>query len=143
MSDSETPAPLAQQITAFLTAVVLSKVAMTVFEAGATSAIVQTRDDIGNAMTVVPFLAHLVGLVVWIVVYTMFASVPVKKVIPWLWAIGGIHVAISIMLTANSLARFNLQPPIGYYVSVTAGMIALILLFQAWFVKKGRIPPKE
>ena len=99
--------------------------------------------DIGDAMTFLPIVASLAGLAIWIGIYTVFPHVPVRKVVPWMWAVGGLYVAGEILLTAQQLALRNLQPPMGYYLSVTGGMIALVLIFQSWFTKKGRIPPKD
>jgi hypothetical protein len=148
---------LAEQIAVFVAAAVLSGFAMKFIEAWALQAIVQPpanvtdkaavianmKSDIGEALALLPFLVSIAALGIWIGIYTMFAALPVRKVMPWLWAVGGLYVAGSILLTAQSLSRINLQPPIGYYISVTGGMVVLIVVFQAWFTKKGRIPPRQ
>jgi purine-cytosine permease-like protein len=100
----------------------------------------RTRADMGEVLTILPIFLSLLGTAIWIGIYSVFPAAPVKPAIPFLWAVGGLYVAAEILMLSQALALIGMQPPIGYYISITGGMVALVLIFQHWFRKKGRIP---
>lgn len=141
--EGQKPPPPAEQVAVFAAAAVLSGFVMFVGQRSLLPELAKSRADMGEVLTILPILMSLVAAGIWIGIYSIFSAVPVKPAIPFMWAVGGLYVAAEILLLSQALALVGMQPPIGYYISITGGMVVLILIFQHWFRKKGRIPEKQ
>ena len=141
--EGQKPSPPAEQVAVFIAAALLSGFVMYVGQRSLLPELAKSRAEMGEVLSILPILMSALGAAIWIGMYTVFPHIPVKPAIPFMWALGGLYVAAEILLLSQALAVIGMQPPIGYYISITGGMVALILIFQHWFRKKGRIPEKK
>jgi len=82
-------------VAAWVVASILTAITSTIIDAALAGLIVKSRDDLDLYCLVVPVIQFFAALLVWIGIYTLFASLNISRVIPFLWGLGALGVAVN------------------------------------------------
>jgi hypothetical protein len=86
------------------------------------------------------FLSPAVGYVIWtftaVATYSLFSSLKISKVIPWMWGLGGFGAALGILRTIGELDSVGREVPLSYIVTTIAGFIMSVFIFGRYFSSK-------
>lgn len=126
-------------IAAWIVAAILSTIASVLVDLVLASTLVKSRDDLDLYCLIGPLLQYFSSLLVWIWIYSLFRSLNISRVLPFLWALGGIGVALNIGRTANEFERARLALPPIYLFSAVLGFIVFVILFRYFFKARGRL----
>lgn len=77
-------------------------------------------------------------LLVWIFIYTLFGSLNIKKVMPWMWGLTTLAVIRNISQGVVEFNHLNIDYPPQLGISIIVSTIIIILLFKKYFESKGR-----
>jgi hypothetical protein len=72
--------------------------------------------------------------IIFIITYSVFSSLDVRRVMPWLWGLGGLGTAASVAM----LIAANSELPKFMYVYPVLCFVAMVLAVRKYFVFAGR-----
>src|SRR5687768_3537120 len=76
-----------------------------------------------------------------IISYSIFRSLYISRVIPWIVVLGGLGFAFELSQVARDFDRFGLAQPIEFYLFSSLSGITAVILFYLLFSKMGRLRP--
>jgi type IV secretory pathway VirB2 component (pilin) len=95
---------------------------------------VQTMDELARAYYLAVPVELAAIAVIFIATYSIFSSLNVRRVIPWLWGLGGLGTAASVWM----LIEASSELPKLMYVYPIVCFVAMVLLIRQYFVMAGR-----
>lgn len=135
--DSAEKAPTWKYITAWLIASVLGNL---ISHLGAIVIAKEIRPR-GNEWMAWAFASDVIVVsVVFITIYSLFSSLNMKRVMPWIYTLGFLGVCTTIGQTALQMDRLGSNQPLFLFASVTfASYLVSVLTIRYYFSMKGRL----
>lgn len=98
----------------------------------------QAKADLGLYLSVSSFCGAALSLLIWIGVYRVFASLKIRKVMPWLLVLGSLTCLLGMFMTTGQLAQNGFRTPTSYYVVTVAVNLGFFFTFYLYFSRNGR-----
>ena len=78
-------------------------------------------------------------IIIWIIIYNLFSSLNIRKVMPWLWIFSAIGVILNIGQSFQIYESYKVDYPPQLPISIIISTIVGIFVYKKYFESKGRI----
>jgi hypothetical protein len=126
-------------IAAWVVASTLGAIVSTLVDHLMAAMILKSRDDFDLYFFVAPLSQFFATLLIWISIYSLFRSLNISRVMPFIWVLGSLGVMVNVGRTYSEFEKASLTVPGVYFVSVITGFGAFVLLFRSFFKARARL----